>query len=72
MPGFCVFFAPPRPQNCLVTLLHPRLSQPSVSGALLGADRGSLMYVVGLAPLDEAGVYRNAFSRVLESIQIIR
>ncbi|MBI3048384.1 MAG: M48 family metalloprotease [Acidobacteria bacterium] len=32
---------------------------------------GSLLYVVGVAPQDEAGVYRNAFTRVLESIQIL-
>lgn len=32
---------------------------------------GSLLYVVGVAPQYEAGVYTNAFTRVLESIQIL-
>ena len=32
---------------------------------------GSLLYVVGVAPQDEAGVYRNAFTRVLESVEIL-
>lgn len=30
----------------------------------------SLLYVIGVAPQDEASVYRNAFNRVLASIQI--
>lgn len=31
----------------------------------------SLLYVIGVAPQDEAGVYRNAFNRVLASMQIL-
>lgn len=31
----------------------------------------SLLYVIGIAPQDEAGVYRNAFNRILESIQVV-
>jgi hypothetical protein len=41
----------------------------SVSAAHL--RDGSLLYVVGVAPEDEAGVYRNAFTRVLKSIEIL-
>lgn len=40
----------------------------SVSTALL--PDGSLLYVIGLAPQDEAGTYRSAFNRVLESLVI--
>ena len=31
----------------------------------------SLLYVIGVAPQDDAGVYRNAFNRVLASMQIL-
>lgn len=31
---------------------------------------GSFLYLVGIAPQEEAGVYRNAFTRVVESIRI--
>ncbi len=31
----------------------------------------SVLYVIGLAPLEDAGAYRNAFNRVIESLQIL-
>jgi hypothetical protein len=41
----------------------------SVSAAHLEDD--SLLYVIGIAPQDEAGTYRSAFNRVLQSIQLL-
>ncbi len=32
---------------------------------------GSFLYLIGLSPLDEAGIYRNAFNHVRESVQIV-
>ena len=32
---------------------------------------GNLLFGVGVAPLPESATYRNAFNRVLESIQIV-
>lgn len=34
-------------------------------------SNGSFLYVVGIAPQEEAGVYRRAFLRVVESIRIL-
>lgn len=42
-----------------------------VSLATIHLPGGSLLYLIGLAPLDEAGTYGNAFNRVRESIQIV-
>jgi hypothetical protein len=33
---------------------------------------GSLLYLIGVSPLDESGLYRLAFDRVRESIQPVR
>ena len=33
---------------------------------------GNMVYLIGMAPLDESGIYRNAFDRVRESIQPVR
>ncbi|MBI4886852.1 MAG: M48 family metalloprotease [Acidobacteria bacterium] len=41
----------------------------SVSAARL--PDGGFLYVIGLAPQDEAGTYRQAFERVLRSLQIL-
>jgi hypothetical protein len=35
-------------------------------------DDGSVLYLVGVAPQQEAGTYRNAFARVRQSVQIAR
>ena len=32
---------------------------------------GGLLHVISIAPQNEAGVYRNAFNRILESIQVV-
>jgi hypothetical protein len=32
----------------------------------------SLLYVVGIAPQDEAGIYRNAFDRMVGSLQVLQ
>lgn len=52
-----------------VSRLSGEFEQVSVSTAHLPG--GSLLYVIGVAPQMEAGIYRNAFNRVLESIQIV-
>ena len=32
---------------------------------------GSLLYIIGVAPQEESGTYRNAFNRVVESLYIV-
>lgn len=43
-----------------------------VSVSTVHLDNGNLLYVIGIAPQDEAGIYRNAFNRIQESIQLAR
>jgi len=43
----------------------------TVSVSAVHLEDGSLLYVIGVAPQDEAGIYRSAFNRVLRSIQLI-
>ena len=52
-----------------VSAVTGRFEYISVSTAHL--PDGSLLYVIGIAPEDEAGTYRRAFERVLASIQIV-
>ena len=52
-----------------VSAVTGRFEYMSVSTAHL--SDGNLLYIIGIAPADEAGTYRQAFERVLESIQII-
>ena len=52
-----------------VSVVTGRFEYMSVSTAHL--PDGDLLYVIGIAPEDEAGTYRRAFERVLESIQIV-
>jgi hypothetical protein len=33
---------------------------------------GNVLYVVGIAPQEDSGVYRGVFNRIVESIQIAR
>jgi len=51
-----------------VSAVTGALEHVSVSTVLL--SDGSLLYVIGVAPQNEAGIYRSAFNRVLESIRI--
>ena len=52
-----------------VSAVTGRFEYMSVSAAHL--PDGNFLYVIGIAPADEAGTYRRAFERVLESIQIV-
>ena len=52
-----------------VSVVSRRFEYMSVSTTHL--PDGNLLYVIGIAPEDEAGTYRRAFERVLESIQIV-
>lgn len=53
-----------------VSLATGELEHVSVSAAHL--PDGSLLYVIGVTPQEEAGLYRNLFNRVLESFEILK
>lgn len=52
-----------------VSSLNGEFEHVSVSAAHL--PDGSLLYVIGVAPQEEAGTYRNAFNQMRESLQIV-
>jgi hypothetical protein len=43
-----------------------------VSVAAARLPDGNVLYVIGVAPQEESGVYRGVFNRIVESVQIAR
>jgi hypothetical protein len=63
-------------QNGLRTTLNavsPKSGQfEEVSVVATRLPAGNVLYVIGVAPQEESGVYRGVFNRIVESVQIAR
>jgi len=56
-----------------VNAVSPKSGQfEEVSVAVTRLPDGNVLYVVGVAPQEESGVYRGVFNRIVESVQIAR